>query len=432
MKICVSHQCTKCLEAKFQKRALLHLTWTRRLKELGHKIESWQVSFMHIGLCSLFKSSWGGGETHVAQLSSALTQSGYKVTTFYGFSKHPNSQNSSSLFRAIFQLGRKPLSEDVFYDSELAYHALRIHRFALKQKIDLLHFHYVNFVPATIILRRLDRIPVIVTLHWCPFDYPHELAGKLWHSSIFPAHQSLAFTLGIRNASMVISPSKYYADLVEKRCGVRPSVIPNPISLEKYALLPHREMARRELNLDPSDFLILCVGRLDTEKGLKYLIQGFKSVILEQPHARLVIVGAGPLKSELMNLAKQSDIANVVFAGHVTSHHLNLLLSAADLYISPSLYENFSISILDALASGLPIICTNVGGSPEIVEDGTNGLLVPPRNSAAISEAIIRMMNNESARNLFRKNNRAKARLYSIDAILPKIINAYVELLSQQ
>lgn len=384
---------------------------------------------MHLGLCSLFKSSWGGGETHVAQLSSVLTQSGYKVTTFHGFNKHPNSQNSSGLLRAIFQLSRKPLSEDVFYDSEVVYHALRIHRFALKQKIDLLHFHYVNFIPAAIILRRLDRIPVIVTLHWCPLDYPPELAGKLWHSSIFPAHQSLAFTLGIKNASRVVSPSKYYADLVEKRCGVRPTVIPNPISLEKYALLPHREMARKELNLDLSDFVILCVGRLDTEKGLKYLIQGFQSVILEHPYAKLIIVGDGPLKSELMNLVQQADITNIVFAGHVTNRCLNLLLSAADLYISPSLYENFSISILDALASGLPIICTNVGGSPEIVEDGTNGLLVPPRNSVALSEAMLKIIPNESMCTRFRKNNKTKAQSFSEEVIFPRIMDIYDEFL---
>ena len=300
---------------------------------------------MRIGLCSLFKSSWGGGETYVAQLSSALTQFGYEVSNFYGFNQHPDSQNSDGLSRAIFHLTRKPLSEDVFYDLEIAYHALRIHHFALEQRIDLLHFHYVGFIPASIVPRKLDKIPVVVTLHWCPLDYPPELAGKLWHSSIFSAHQYLAFTFGIRNANRVISPSKYYADLVERRCGVRPTVIPNPICLEKYAQLPQRETARKELRLDPNDFMILCVGRLDAEKGLKYLIKAFQSVIPEHPYAKLIIVGDGPLKTVLINMAHRTHLTNVVFAGHVTKRYLNLLLSAADLYISPSVYENFSISI---------------------------------------------------------------------------------------
>jgi glycosyltransferase involved in cell wall biosynthesis len=273
---------------------------------------------------------------------------------------------------------------------------------------------------------------VVATLHWCPLDYPPELAGKLWHSKIIPAHQYLSFTFGIKNASKVISPSKYYADLVERRCGVRPTVIPNPICLEKYAQLPPRETARQELHLDPKDFMILCVGRLDTEKGLKYLIQAFQSVIPEHPYAKLIIVGDGPLKSVLINMVNRLHLTNVVFAGYVTKRYLNLLLSAADLYISPSLYENFSISILDALASGLPIICTNIGGSPEIVEDNTNGLLISPRNSVALSEAILKMISNESMCTRFRENNKAKAKLFSEDVIFPKIIEIYTELLSSK
>jgi glycosyltransferase involved in cell wall biosynthesis len=385
---------------------------------------------MRIGLCGLFESPWGGGETHVALLSSALVKSGYEVYNFNAFTKHPNAQNSSGLLKTIFKFSRKSLVEDSFYDSEIIYHALQIHRFAMKKKIDLLHFHYLNFIPSSWFFRQVDKIPVVVTLHWCPMDYPPELASKLWHSRIFPAHQFLSFAFGIKNASRVISPSKYYSDLVERRCGVRSTVIPNPICLEKFQELPQRETARKALFLNSEDFLVLCVGRLDTEKGLEYLIQAFQSVVSENPYARLVIVGSGPLKDCLIDIVNRIRLTNVVFAGHVTDEYLNLLLSAADLYISPSLYENLSVSILDALASGLPIICTNVGGSPEIVEDNVNGLLIPSRNHAALSEAILKMISNESMCTKFRENNRAKAQLYSEGVILPKITEIYDELLS--
>jgi glycosyltransferase involved in cell wall biosynthesis len=302
----------------------------------------------------------------------------------------------------------------------------------MEKKIDLLHFHYLNFIPSSWFFRQVDRIPVVVSLHWCPMDYPPELASKLWHSNIFPAHQFLSFAFGIRNASRVISPSKYYSDLVEKKCGVRSIVIPNPICVEKFAELPQRETARKALSLNRQDFLVLCVGRLDTEKGLEYLIQAFQSVVSEHPYARLMIVGGGPLKDYLVNMVKRIRLTNVVFAGRVPDQYLNLLLSAADLYISSSLYENLSVSMLDALASGLPIICTNVGGSPEIVEDSVNGLLVPPRNHTALSEAMLRMISNESIRTKFKENNKAKAQLYSNDVLLPKIIEIYDELLSSK
>lgn len=366
----------------------------------------------------------------MALLSSALVKSGYEVYHFNAFARHPNAQNTSGLSRTIFKFSRRPFAEDFFYDSEIIYHALRIHRLAMKKEIDLLHFHYLNFIPSSWFFRKIDKIPVVVTLHWCPMDYPPELASKLWHSRIFPAHQYLTFAFGIKNASKVISPSKYYADLVERRCGIHSTIIPNPICIEKFAQLPQRETARKELLLNPEDFMILCVGRLDTEKGLKYLIQAFQSVIPEHPHAKLMIVGDGPLKSFLINMVHGIRLTNVVFAGRVPDRYLDLLLSAADLYISPSLYENLSISILDALASGLPIVCTNVGGSPEIVEDNINGLLVPPRDSAALSEAILKMISDESACTRFRENNKAKAQLYSEDVIFPKIIGIYDELVS--
>ncbi|HGE72539.1 TPA: glycosyltransferase family 1 protein [Candidatus Poribacteria bacterium] len=387
---------------------------------------------MRIGLCGLFKSVWGGGESHLAMLSSELIKSGHEVCHFNAFIHHPNSPYSSNFFKTIFKLSRKPFVEDFFYDSEVFYHTLRIHSFAMKKNIDLLHFHYMNFVPSSWFFKKIDKIPVVVTLHWCPLDYPPELATKLWHSNIFRAHQYLSFAFGIKYADKVISPSKYYAELIEKKIGLRSIVIPNPINIEKFARLPPREVARKELFLNAKDFVILCVGRLDVEKGLEYLIQAFSNVIRECPRAKLIIVGDGPLKSFLINMTNKTRLTNVFFAGRVTNRYLDLLLSASDLYISTSIYENFSISLLDALAAGLPIICTNVGGSPEIIENNINGLLVPPRNHVAISEAVLKIISNESLRTNLRKNNKVKAQLYSKSIIIPKIIGVYNELLSSK
>ena len=383
---------------------------------------------MRIGFCRLFESLWGGGETHAALLSSELVKSGYEAYNFNAFTRHPNAPNSAGLFKTIFNFSRKPFVEDFFYDFEIIYHALRMHSFVTEKKIDLLHFQYANFIPSSGFFRKIDKIPVVVSLQWVPLDYPPELASKLWHSSVFPAHQYLTFKCGIRNASKVISPSKYYADLVERRCGVRPIVIPNPICLEEYAQLP-REMARKELHLDPKDFVILCAGRLDPQKGLNYLIESFGSVVRENPFAKLILAGDGPQKEVLMNLAHKMHLTNVVFAGHANKNYLKLLLSASDLYVSPSIYETFGISVLEALASGLPIVCTNIMSLPEIVEDGKNGLLVPPRDPGALSEAILKLMSDESTCLRFRNNNKAKAKFFSLEFIFPKILEIYGELL---
>lgn len=383
---------------------------------------------MRIGLCSLFDYPWGGGETHVKQLSVFLTNSGHKICHFSAFNKHPEIKGG--VIRSVFHLSRKPLIEDLFYDFGILYYALRLHRFASQKKIDVLHFHYADFIPTSILLRSLDKVPVVVTLHWCPLDYPQELARMFWHSNIFPVHQHLMFCQGVRSATKVISPSKYIADIVERKCGVRPIVIPNPICLQDYECLPAREKTRETLGLDAKDIVAIYAGRLDPVKGLIYLVKAFTNIITECPLAKLLIAGTGPSKDELENFVKAMHLKNIIFTGYLEKHHLHQLLAAADVYISPSLYENFSMAILEALASGLPIVATNVGGTPEIVENGKNGFLVSPKNPNALSDAVLRIIFNERIRQKFRRNNQIKAKKYSADVIFPQILNIYNEALS--
>jgi glycosyltransferase involved in cell wall biosynthesis len=386
--------------------------------------------FMRIGLCSLFKSSWGGGESHVASLRSALVRDGYSVSNFNAFVSHPNAAGGNGFMKAFFSLSRKAITEDLFYNSEIGYHTLRLHQFAKKEKVNLLHYHYVNFIPSACFLRAIDRIPIVITIHWCPFDYPPELAAKLIHSCTLPAQQYLTFKFGVKNANVVISPSRYYADVIKKRCGVQSIVIPNPISLQKFELLPKRTFARRELGFNYNEFLILVVGRLDSEKGIRYLIEAFSTVVEEYSTTRLLIVGDGPLKDSLMYTVHSMHVPNVVFLGRVPDSVLDLLLSAVDLYVSPSLYENLSISILNALAAGLPIVCTNVGGSSEIIENNINGLLFNPKDTIELSHAISKVISDKSLQKSFRKNNKKKAKQYSEDLIFPKIEKIYADLLS--
>lgn len=381
--------------------------------------------FLRIGLCSVFNYPWGGAEKHVKQLSAFLTNSGHKIFHFSAFNKHPLNRSSGGFIRSAFHLSRKPIIEDLFYDCGILYYTLRLHRFAIKEKIDILHFHYVDFIPTSIFLRKLDKVPVVVTLHWYPLDYPPELASRFWHSRIFSIHQYLMFIHGVRNATKVLSPSKYYADLVEKKCGVRPIVIPNPICLQDFEHLPSREEAREMFGIDATDIVIAYTGRLDSEKGVIYLIKAFKNIIKECPSAKLFIVGVGPLMDELVNFVEAMHLKNVVFTGYMERSCLNKLLAAADVYVSPSVVETFGLSVLEALASGLPIVATRVGGVPEIVENGQNGFLVPARNPKALSDAMLRIIFNESIQLKFRENNKIRAKKYSSDIIFPQISSVY-------
>lgn len=135
--------------------------------------------------------------------------------------------------------------------------------------------------------------------------------------------------------------------------------------------------------------VILCTSRLAERKGVEYLIRAMPLV----PRAKLQLVGAGKLESTLKQLVRKLHLSpRVKFLGIVPHDQLPPIYRQAKLFVLPSLSESQSNSLLEAVASGLPVVATNVGGNPELIGD-QNGILVPPENSQALAEAIIKALN---------------------------------------
>lgn len=149
--------------------------------------------------------------------------------------------------------------------------------------------------------------------------------------------------------------------------------------------------ARQSLKLPTDKTLGVYVGRVTKEKGLSYLAQAMHSL---DNDLCLVIVGDGEYLSEMKRVCACDS--RIIFVG--LQDNVREYLVAADFFISPSLHENLSISILEACAAGLPCIVTNVGGNCEIIENGKNGIVIPSRSSSHIARAITEMC-DESRRN---------------------------------
>ena len=123
------------------------------------------------------------------------------------------------------------------------------------------------------------------------------------------------------------------------------------------------------------------------------------------PDARLTIAGSGPERAKLEAMAKELGVADaVVFAGQIDNEHMPILYREADIALNPSLADNMPISILEALASGVPVVSTNVGGVPFLVEDGKTALLIPPGDPERMAEAMLRVLSDESLRRTFGSN----------------------------
>ena len=165
--------------------------------------------------------------------------------------------------------------------------------------------------------------------------------------------------------------------------GIRRPVtqIYNGIDPERYRPGPEGQGVRRELGLTPDAFLVGVVGRLDPIKDHSTLLRAF-SRLGAAPDARLLVVGDGPGRARLESEAGEG----VIFLGD--RREVPELLRALDVFVLPSRNEGISNTILEAMATGLPVVATRVGGNPELVEDGLTGVLVPPGDAAALAAAL--------------------------------------------
>ena len=160
------------------------------------------------------------------------------------------------------------------------------------------------------------------------------------------------------------------------------SLIPNGIDASAFSAV------RKPLNGTPR---IGCVARLSSEKGVEHLIEAFVGVRKHFPNAQLAIAGQGPLQGTLEARARALDLnGSVEFLGFRSD--IAPFLRSLDLFVLPSLTEGIPLALLEAMATGLPVVATAVGGVPEVIEDGVSGVLVPHGNVGALERSVLGLL----------------------------------------
>jgi L-malate glycosyltransferase len=173
-------------------------------------------------------------------------------------------------------------------------------------------------------------------------------------------------------------------------------VIHNGIYMQAAPGPAARREARRRLGVEPEHVVIGSVGRLDPVKNLPLLLRAHAALLATHPNAIAVIIGAGPERAALEATASELGIINSVrFTGH--RQDVRFLMSAFDVYVNTSVYEGVSLTILEAMASALPVVATPVGGNPEVVVEEETGLLIDAR-PRALADAIAGLANDARRR----------------------------------
>jgi glycosyltransferase involved in cell wall biosynthesis len=204
-------------------------------------------------------------------------------------------------------------------------------------------------------------------------------------------------------------------------------VIPNGIDLNKFEYLPKDDFYSK-FGFGKNTKIILYVGTFRPVKGLKYLIEAMK--IIDDKEKKLVIIGYGEEKTDLENLVKNLKLENcVTFIGKTPNNEIIRYMASSDVFVLPSLSEGFPITILEAMASGLPIVATKVRGLPEILKDGQNGFLVEPANPEQIAEKVLLLLNDEKLRKIISKNNLEEVKKYDWKIVIDKLENLYSDII---
>jgi glycosyltransferase involved in cell wall biosynthesis len=264
---------------------------------------------------------------------------------------------------------------------------------------------YVFIVPAV-----YARKPVIFHLHGAEFDkfYAHECG---------PIRKSMVRWL-LGRCSKIVVLSKSWESFLRQLTQVSIEIVPNPA----IDFLSSESVTRKKSAL-------LFLGRLGRRKGIYTLLQAFTKVVHRFPAATLICGGDGEIDL-VEKRAEELGIRNSVeLVGWVDGSEKLRLLQSSTIYVLPSFAEGVPISVLEAMSAGLPIVSTTVGGIPDVVTAGEDGLLIAPGDVVALASAICALLENEDLRNRLGRNAHARfQREFSMSSVLPRLESIYREL----
>ena len=293
------------------------------------------------------------------------------------------------------------------------------------ENIDVIHVNgFSHLIKSYFALRFINiskKIPVVFMVHTIRHGSKYEKWVCLIGSWLMNKCIDLAMPVSEWERSRLI------------KSGLRPDkafTIHNAVDFEKFDWQMSEQSDARIPGINPEIFsheTVASLAQLIPRKGINYLLQAVPKVLKVFPNTKFLILGDGPLKSKLENKSKRMGIANnVYFAGMLENKYIPKILSKIDVALVTSFSETFGFAIVEPMAAGKPVITTPVGIAPEIIKDGENGFIVPPKDSNALAEAILFLLRNkEKAKEMGIKARGAVEKRFGLDIIARKLEEAY-------
>ncbi|HEY57678.1 MAG TPA: glycosyltransferase family 4 protein [Anaerolineae bacterium] len=380
---------------------------------------------MRIGmLVDMYKPHLSGVTNHVALLKRTLEDMGHETFIFtFGEARQedePGVVRSPGVPLEMFVEG---MHLSLTYSKE-AQQVLRT--------MDVVHAHH-PFISARLGLRyaRPHGIPVVFTNHTRYDLYLQAYlpilpdgVGELMLKAYLP---SLS-----RAVDLVVAPSKGVYQLLE-RIGVemsRVALVPNGVDLRRFES-PPEPLPREALGLTEEQVVVMYVGRLGPEKNLVFLLRAFRGVAMVYPQAHLVLVGDGPIREDLVAQTRELGLAGrVTFVGQKPYEEVPRYLAAADLFATASVTEVHPLSVIEAMAAGLPVVGVHSPGVGDTVESGVTGLLTEDEVTA-FAVALGALVGNADLRRRMGQAARQASWRYDVRHTTRKLVAHYRHLVDQ-
>lgn len=294
------------------------------------------------------------------------------------------------------------------------------------QTMDVVHVHH-PFVSGSLsqIYCRPKGIPIIFTNHTRYDLYAQayipilaDMVGDLAMGGYLPSF--------CRGVDLVVSPSAGMRDVLAKAgVDVPIDVVPNGIDLEPFRR-PVEPISRSELGLSEEDVLLAFVGRLGPEKNLAFLLRSFSAAWQAFPQAALILLGDGPGRESLETYVHQEGLQDRVrFTGLLPYAELPRFVAASDAFVTASVTEVHPLTVIEALAAGLPILGIQSPGVGDTVVDGRNGFLCPSEDLTLFTARMMRLLMDKEKRQSMGQAARADSEFYSIHRTAHMMLERY-------
>ena len=376
---------------------------------------------MRIGMMADAYKPHVSGITNVIALSKRyLEKAGYEVYVFtFGGGDYEDDEPNIIRTRGV------PLTDTgLYFSARLNTEAQKILR-----KMDIIHVHH-PFTSGRLAIRycRSQGIPLVFTNHTRYDLYAHaylpmvpEALGDAFLRAYMPSF--------CKSCDLVIAPSSGLKEvLINLGVDSQIDVIPNGVDVRPFNSVEH-PIPRQELGFDKDDILLTYMGRVGPEKNLPFLLRAYAGIAKTYENVGLLIIGDGPERENLEDRVRVMGMTDrIKFTGMIPYTDLPAYLTAADAFVTASITEVHPLSVIEALASGLPVVGIQSPGVGDTIEDGVTGFLAPEEDLAVFTAKISRIITDREGREEMSQKAKEAAMTYSIENTTQLMIDRYQKL----